>query len=359
MSSRKKRKRYHTWKWADDITNRYSATLCIEDDDILWIWEGPKDQGGGATQSCYHFLHDGPLDKDAPAHVLREIEALIRDAGIGQTPPPEPISHAAPPPPPAPATASALLLGGSLVILAGIALPIGIAFVAPTAGKYAGLFLPVLLGIGAAFRLGHALPVIAGVLALAAGIGSQSSFERYQELAPGATAVLASVAEAPAHQGANRFRIADARLMSTLAGYHQVTTARQYGAGPREQLRVHHVAPLVPPGWSATQPVPAWIGCGVSPGFNCLKALLAGQTSFVRIRQAEAGAFAAATRDAVSRHGLKAHPAAPVLLPADDANDMPAIYLTRMMLFPLAALGLWIAITLGWRIWRARRAPAA
>lgn len=359
MSGRKKRKRYHTWNWAEDATNRYSATLCIEDDDILWIWEGPKDQGGGATQSCYHFLRDGPLDKDTPPHILREIEALIHEAGIGRTPPPEPVSHAVAAPPPAPAAASTLLLGGSIVILAGVALPIGIALIAPTAGKYAGLFLPVLLGIVVSFRLGHALPVAAGLLALAAGIGSQSAFERYRELAPGATAVLTSPAEAPAHPAANRFIIPGARIMPALAGRYQVTTTRQHGSGPREQVRVHHVAPLVSAGWTPAQPVPAWIGCGISPGFDCLKALPSGLTGFVRVRQVEADAFAVAARDAASRHGLKPHPAAPVLLPTDDADGTPATYLARVMLFPLAALGLWIAIMLGWRVWQARQQPTA
>ena len=359
MSGRKKRKRYQTWNWAEDSTNRYSATLCIEDDDILWIWEGPKDQGGSATQSCYHFLRDGPLDKDAPAHVLREIEALIRGAGIGQSSPPEPVSDAVTPPPSAPPTQGTLLLGGLGVIVVGVALPIGIALVAPTAGKYAGLFLPVLLGIVVAFRLGHALPVAAGLLALAAGIGSQSAFERYQELVPGATAVLTSPAEAPAHTAANRFTISGARIMPALAGRYQVTTTRQHGSGPREQVRVHHVAPLVPAGWTPAQPVPAWIGCGISPGFDCLKALQPGQTGFVRVRQAEADAFAAAARDATSRHGLKGHPAAPVLLPTDDANGTPATYLARVMLFPLAAAGLWLLLMLGWRVWQARQPPPA
>ncbi|MCX7362794.1 MAG: hypothetical protein NTV97_13185 [Alphaproteobacteria bacterium] len=62
------------WEWGD-LYNRYEATL--GGDVISWIWIGPKDLGGASDQPIAEFLAFGPLDDDAPAHVLAELRAII------------------------------------------------------------------------------------------------------------------------------------------------------------------------------------------------------------------------------------------------------------------------------------------
>ena len=62
------------WEWGDRY-NRYEAILGR--DVISWIWIGPKDLGGASDQPIAEFLAFGPLDGDAPAHVLAELRAIV------------------------------------------------------------------------------------------------------------------------------------------------------------------------------------------------------------------------------------------------------------------------------------------
>lgn len=62
------------WEWGDRY-DRYEAILGR--DVISWIWTGPKDLGGAADQPIAQFLAFGPLDTDAPPHVVAELRAAI------------------------------------------------------------------------------------------------------------------------------------------------------------------------------------------------------------------------------------------------------------------------------------------
>ena len=67
--------RLPSWQWGDKY-DRYEAIL--DDKSGMWTWTGPKDLGGGDSQSIADFLARGPLDTDAPDEVVEAIREAIR-----------------------------------------------------------------------------------------------------------------------------------------------------------------------------------------------------------------------------------------------------------------------------------------
>jgi hypothetical protein len=251
-----------------------------------------------------------------------------------------------------------LLLQGLAVVGASAAVALLLATVLPTLAKYVSILLPVLLGFLAAFRWGSPTLIVAGLMAVAAGVGSQFAFERYAELARGAAVTLDSINEAPGHPEATRFVATDVGAARAFAGSFQRRTIRQFGAGPREETWVHHVAPLVAKSWTRTQAVPAWIACTTSPGFDCLRGIESGVGRTVRARADDLEHYRAAVADAERRHGIQSSVAAPVLETSGDPVAAPALYLAGVALVPAAVYGLWAAGVLCWRAWRRPRRTA-
>lgn len=368
------------WEWGDSADG-YTAIL--SGDAISWNWHGPKDLGNSIGQSVVNFIASGPDEKNAPdalawelfnavrnrdpkrwSKLLTKANALQNRARSGGAEPPsgQRRSHPEAPAPRGqtsqapddepPQPIGPLLLQGLAVIGASVAIALSIATVMPTLAKYAGIILPVLLGFAAAFRWGSLALIVAGFFGVAAGFGSQHAYERYAELARGVTATLTSISEAPRHPEATRFIATDARAALTLAGSMERTTVRQYGAGPRDERWSLQVMPLVPKAWNRSQPVPAWIACTTTPGFDCLRRMEDDVSRTIRVRDYTVDFFRTAIANAERRHGLASAPSAPVLEPFSDPIGAPEFYLAAAVLVPLAVYGLWAIIMIGWRTWR-------
>ena len=127
---------------------------------------------------------------------------------------------------------------------------------------------------------------------------------------------------------ATRFIVTDVRAEASVTGRAQRTTTRSFGAGPRDERWVHLVRALVPAGWQRTQPVPAWIACTTSPGFDCLSGLDA--KGIVRIRRDEIDHFRPAIADAERRHRVVSAADAPIVEASSDPAAAPWIYLAAV-----------------------------
>ena len=255
-----------------------------------------------------------------------------------------------------------LLARGLLIFGVSVSVSLLIALVLPTLGKFVALILPVLIGFAAAFRWGSIALIIAGFFAMAAGIGSQLAFERHTELASGTAVTLGSIAEAPRHLEATRFIVTDVCPARTFSSNMQRTIVRQFGAGPREERWTLQIMPLVPTGWTRDRPVPAWIACTTTPGFDCLRRIDDDVSRTVCVRDYDVGFFRTAIANAERRHGLTSAAAAPVLETSGDPIGAPEVYLAGTAVVPLAVFGLWAVALMGWRVWRAwrgrKRTPA-
>lgn len=231
---------------------------------------------------------------------------------------------------------------------------LALATVQPLLANYLGLLLPVLLGLGAAVRWSNASLIVGGFFAMAGGIGSQLAFDRYLELSRGSVATLGSIAEVPRHPEATRFVVEDVRADRSLAGSIARTTTRGPGAGPNPQRRVLHVMPLVPQNWKRSEPVPAWIACTATPGFDCLTDSARGIHHTIRVRNDDLVAYRPAVADAEGRHRLTSAAGAPLLEASADAAGAETRFLSGSILWPLAAYVAWMLTLIGWRWWRTR-----
>ena len=350
-----------SWDWGDKY-DRYNAFLTERG--VYWSWEGPKDLGGGAEQTFENFLANGPRDPKAPENIVREISAAV--AARSGAPVRRPRS---PPPATPPASGEAhsteqtnapfgrLLLQGLAVFAASAAVALPLATILPTTAKYVSIILPIVLGFAAAWRWGSLALIVSGIFAMAAGLASQHLFERFLELSAGPVATLASIAEAPQHRDATRFIVTDVRAEASVTGRAQRTTTRSFGAGPRDERWVHLVRALVPAGWQRTQPVPAWIACTTSPGFDCLSGLDA--KGIVRIRRDEIDHFRPAIADAERRHRVVSAADAPIVEASSDPAAAPWIYLAAVASIQITCFALWLLGVAGARLWQRRRGNPA
>ncbi len=356
-----------SWRWGDKH-NQYSATLT--DSQVVWVWEGPKDQGGAADQPFEDFLSSGPLETSAPARVVQEIRNAILKQGARRMPRPlqqrssqdlagqkKPL-HLTDPSLTSnePGPLAELLAQGIFVIAASTAIAVLLAIVFPTLAKYASIILPVLFGFFAAFRWGSLSLIVAGFFAMAGGLGSQIALERYAELTRGAAVTLASIAEAPLHPDATRFIVSDVRAVRVYIGRAQRTILVRSGAGPTPQIVAIQVMPLVPAGWTRDQPVPAWLACSTTPGFDCFRSGESGGSRIVRVRDYDLSYYREAILDARRRHGVTSENGAPILETNSDPFGAPEFYLAGVVALPLGAYLLWVIGVLGGRFWQRYRA---
>ena len=245
-----------------------------------------------------------------------------------------------------------LLAHGLLVFGVSIAVSLLLAPAMPTLANYVSLFLPVLLGFSATFRWGSPGLIVAGFFAMAGGMGSQIAFDRYLELSRGSAVTLSSIVDAPLHPEATRFVVDDVRAIRSLSGSSRQTTTRYGGAGPNQSHWVLHVMPLVPRGWTRNLPVPAWIGCTTTPGFDCLNESARGVDRTVRVRDYDLVFYQRAVANTEQRHRLNSAAGAPILEAFEDPVRAPDIFLVRSVWVPLAVYGLWAMMLIGWRVWR-------
>ncbi len=366
------------WEWGDPADG-YTAIL--HRDSISWNWHGPKDFGNTIEQKVIEFLAFGPDEKTVPEGIPLEMFLQIRARDFARWPkllekarklerketPPEArysadekTRHRAevldvqvPPAPYFP-----LLLRGFAVIAGSVAMAAALAVYTPLAAKFASLFIPVLIGFAAAFRFGSISLIAAGFFGLAAGLASQHALERYFELSRGPLVTLASIAEAPRNANATRFSVTDVRAVPGLAGKIERRVNLRSSAGPSPQIAHLHVAPLVPSHWKRGDPVPAWLACKTSPGFDCLQLDAEKARRLIRVQEADLADFSEAVRDAERRHGLTSANSAPIIETAYTAFGAPLRYLEAAALLPIAAFGLWAAGVTAVRVWPQRdRSP--
>lgn len=359
-----------SWEWGDKY-NRYSAFF--NNGHIYWTWEGEKDLGGGSEQSFEEFLSKGPRDTDAPADVVEGIRAAVlkMNSGMASSPPARsssggfaasrgPVKAAVNTSAQDPAAPLAALLGqGFLVFAVSAAIAVLLASVLPTLAKFVSIILPVLFGFFAAFRWGGMALILAGFFAMAGGFGSQFALERYQELASGTSVTLASIADAPRHPEATRFVVSDIRVARPFIGRTQRTVVQMIGAGPSPRTFSIQVMPLVPAGWTRDRPVPAWLACTTTPGFDCLQRSERDLSRTIRARDYDLDYYREAIADSRRRHGVTSANDAPILEGSGDPFDTPEFYLAGVVVLPLIAFALWAISVIGWRAWRKwKGAPA-
>lgn len=134
-----------------------------------------------------------------------------------------------------------------------------------------------------------------------------------------------SVAEAPSQRFATAYTFRDAATRPELSG-SESQRGRRGGPG-----RAYRVMPLVPPGWTPADPVPAWAACSTpdcppktpSPRFGA------------RVARMDVDAFEKAARAAAATHGLRVAPGAPLLQTGASAGDVVA----ERALVPAGATG--------------------
>ena len=350
-------------RWERDLTwgdafHRYEVLL--REDDLLWVWVGPKDMGGATEQRFVDYLADGPREADVPLCVRQRLDAALEgklaagweplrrearalrakreaetaerkreNAGLvavsdslaahDELPR---MPEEAPAPRRAPTAAAPLwkaLALGVAVYIVGVGGPV---LVTPHSRLGAGflvLFLPVLAGFGLSRWNRGVSTVVAGFFGLAGGIALVLSYGAALAMVEGELAALASVAEAPAHATATRFTFADARLRPELRGeVTGVTFANESRAA-----WVVQVAPLVPAGWTPAQPVPAFAACDTTPGFDCLGRFPVHLSGAVLFGGPHAADAARAVELAVAGRGLTVARGAPLLAPVDDPGAEP------------------------------------
>lgn len=112
--------------------------------------------------------------------------------------------------------------------------------------------------------------------------------------------------------------------------------------------------PLVPRNWNRTEPVPAWITCATTPGFDCLGDSARGSHHTIRVRDDDLETYRKAVAGAEGRHRLTSAAGAPLLEVSADAAGAEMRFLAASFLWPLAAYVGWMLTLIGWRWWRAR-----
>ncbi|OYU50580.1 MAG: hypothetical protein CFE31_03260 [Rhizobiales bacterium PAR1] len=372
----KKPPQIRSWEWTDGGPyNRYEAYVDFEAKEIGWVWFGPKDMGGAGTQTYEEFFEKGPMDPDAPPYVLSAVTDAVLATGYRPEAPPAP-----PSPPPEETLSStkpraaglarpdmmplrqATDLSDSMTILIGlgvIAASVGFAWLAstidPVLARYGSLFGSVLLGFAASFRFGRGLLVPAGFFGMAAAIAFLLPYERGREVARGTARHIENAGEIPRAPEATRFTLTNPRVLKGLNGQHEVKSYRNFGSGPREQITVYHVIPLVSPDWQKDQPIPAWISCTTTPGFDCLSRNPSLQ-GFVRVRESDRAGYLNAIRAAQARYSLKSLPDSAILVANSDPEDAPANAFRLAMLLPTGIAAGWLALSLGYILWRRRQA---
>ena len=149
------------------------------------------------------------------------------------------------------ATALAMLVRGVLVVVVTVWASV---FLATWLSGVLALFFAVIVGILGGLlvgRDGDVSGLIVAFLITDAGLGITAAILR--EHPPlGAAISGISVREAPAHPFVTRFRFVDGKVRDDLASSSAVRG--KYG----EVLYSQSVAPIVPDGWTPSDPVPAW-----------------------------------------------------------------------------------------------------
>ncbi len=374
------------WGWGPEADG-YDAIL--SGDRISWNWHGPKDFGNTIGQSVVDFVACGPDEKNTPDGLAWEMfdairardpghwHALLAQARAG-TRAAEQFKAEQPETSPArsavwgsgavdtggantpdeaasyeePTSLGALLVQGFAVIAASAAVALALATVLPTAAKFVSIILPVLFGFAAMFRWGSMALIVAGFFAIVAGFGSQIAYERYAELSRGEAVTLASIADAPRHPEATRFVVEDARAVPALAGHARRTIIQRSNQGPSPRVVSLQAVPLVPAGWTRSQPVPAWLTCSTTPGFDCRSQIEGDVRRTVRVRDYEVDHYREAIADARRRHNVASAEGAPILEVSSDPVGAPAFYLAGAAVVPLIVFALWALSILAWRLWR-------
>ncbi|MBU8539823.1 hypothetical protein [Falsiroseomonas tokyonensis] len=230
---------------------------------------------------------------------------------------------------------AAMLAIGLVAPLLVLLLPFPIAIALGGLGAF-------ILGVVLAIRLRAGALVALGLVALFGFVGVASETQLWFALRHAPEVALPSIAEAPDHPEATRFTFPEAMARADLLGEARSTTPRS--AGPPLELSAFAV-PLVPPGWTAAEPIAAWLVCQQPRGRESCAATLP-----PRLTQAfRATPRPEAAQAALTRHRLTAV-SAPAWLSATDDISTERVQAGWMALaWPVLA---WLAWAVGVAVYR-------
>jgi len=228
------------------------------------------------------------------------------------------------------------------VLLCGI--PIAFGFISYGAGMGA---LVVLGMAGLAFGYRSGMMAVLGatfVALLPAAMAVQGAVD-YRAASKGMFVEIGA-AEAPRHANAPVLVFKDARIAGDL-GY-AYRTERTVG-GPSQPV-YYGAAPIVPPGWTQAQKVPAWMTCSDGQESWCPKVFATPVKSAAPADARDRARHRAAADEAMKRHGLAEEPGAPLLRHTTSSADTAGGAMTGMIVMPILGFVAWL---IGFLVWRA------
>lgn len=196
-----------------------------------------------------------------------------------------------------------VLFAGLVAVMAPIAL---------LAPGLPALVIGTILWLGACAASTVRLPTVGGwgMLCLTLPMGGMGMlFADVVTLETGDVRRGLPVADAPALPDAIGFEFSDAVVRADLAATHR-TSSRSSSGGSASSTYV--IAPLTGPEWRPGDPVPAWVGCRIASGTAC-PGWSQGRRAAMRAPHMLEGNFGQARTIAMTRHGLREHPGAPLL----------------------------------------------
>lgn len=240
---------------------------------------------------------------------------------------------------------------GALAFVVITALPVALGFVSYGLGlgtlaalTFTGLLLSYRAGILSTF-----IAIFVALLPAALAVGGADDLKTARRT----VVAEVGVSEAPTHGDVQVLLLRDARVAAEFAARW---TSRPTSGGAEQH---HAAAPLVPPDWQRTTPVPAWRVCSGGAAGWCEHALAQPVRAARRLTATEAARYRDGIADAERRFGLVSAPAAPLLQLTTPPADRARAAVTGMVFVPLAGFVAWL---LGLLIWRGiggmRRAAA-
>ncbi|GAB4194807.1 MAG: hypothetical protein OHK0022_11100 [Roseiflexaceae bacterium] len=225
-----------------------------------------------------------------------------------------------------------LVILAYMVALALLAAPLGL--ILPVwARPFAGL--AAWLG-GTAYVTSRFEKTIGGwaiILALAPAFMSAYSLADLVAPLAGERVSGISATDAPLHPSAQGFDFSDSVVQTDYAASYR-HSMRDSKSG-RITYRYYNIAPLTAAGWTPDQPVPAWAGCSEEYTRTCDEWDDAGLRGGVAIEQGDRDQLRQAVDQALSTHGLREAPGAPLL---SRVASVDAGITERALIVPLVLL---------------------
>jgi|GEM_PF-3454345 len=196
---------------------------------------------------------------------------------------------------------------GILAINIAAAASSGVAVILPWG---VGIGLAVLIGLAVvvwSFKVRRGVLFFAGIYACFGAVLVGMSIRNYVAAQAGGIVKDITLADVPSHSTAGGFTFNEGTVRTDLEGRYLST---RVDVNRRRESRWYYVAPVVPEGWTADDPVAVWGSC--SDIASCREEWKTPHRAGVRLNPETVTMkdYQEAARDAESRHGLRSHPGA-------------------------------------------------